>query len=410
MQTSRSSCRQAAIFLILSSQGFATVAWNAVPTLSPSQIIDAPADMGPIPTPAYFGRELSRDADTTLISGTSNLGSGVCYVYKKNRFGDWEHGDTLIIPDADFTLQDIVVEGNMALITATNKVAAGRVYVYRRVREGWRFVQRIDPPLNAPGGYAQGALSFDGKTAVVTAPFGDGAAYVYTRNSAGTLDLTATLVETSPGPLFLQFGAAAVVDGSDLVVGASGANDFHGGVYVYKRVQGTWQLLQVLAASDGAAGDAFGAPIALSGKTMLIGATSDDRSQADQIHQGSAYVFAKHDGQWHEEQKIENPTNGAFSDPIALDGRRLVIVARYIREHANDPNGIARAYVYERRRGSWSSTAVLEGPQPSNDFALDLELDGKTILTSDITVPTPDPVFDGQAYEFRLRLDDPPQP
>jgi hypothetical protein len=391
----------AAVVCLASVASFA----SAAPVLQPSQTIEAPADPGPIQTESSIGGRVAIDGDQLL------LGSAQGYLYRRDRSGDWNHRDTLLIPDANFQFRRGIVHGNTAVIAtlfAHLDQLTGRLYVYRRVGGAWKLVQSIDEPTDEPGGFAEYGVAFDGKTIVIGAPLNNGAAFVYSRNPNGTFELAATLRETPPpAPFLLSYGASAAVDGNTLAIGATGANDSNGGVYVYHRAQGAWQLDQVLAASDPQFGAEFGNAIASSNDRLLVGARSADRSDDVPTLAGAAYVFSKQQGhQWHEERKIPNPTNGSFGWVLALDGRRAVIAANYIRPHDDDPYGtplaFARAFAYDRKQGTWTLSAALEGFQPSNNFALDVAVQGRHVFSGDPTVHTPDPLFEGQAYEFTL--------
>jgi len=88
-------------------------------------------------------------------------------------------------------------------------------------------------------------------------------------------------------------GGSVSLDGNTALIGAvwdddNGVNS--GSAYVFTRTGTTWTQQQKLVASDGAAGDAFGCSVSLSGNTALIGAPYDDDNGGDS---GSAYVFIK---------------------------------------------------------------------------------------------------------------------
>jgi hypothetical protein len=46
---------------------------------------------------------------------------------------------------------------------------------------------------------------------------------------------------------------------------------------------------------------------------------------------------------------------------------------------------------------------ALVPPTASNNFALDFSIDGCRFLTADAYIPTPDPIFDGEAYLYQLK-------
>jgi len=64
-----------------------------------------------------------------------------------------------------------------------------------------------------------------------------------------------------------------------------------------------------IAANDGAAKDSFGAAVAISGDTAIIGAVFDDDLGEDS---GSAYIFGREDdGTWSQQAKLLAPDGKA---------------------------------------------------------------------------------------------------
>src|SRR5262245_52455304 len=96
-----------------------------------------------------------------------------------------------------------------------------------------------------------------------------------------------------------EFGRSVAVSGDTLVVGATGddigANNNQGSAYVFVRSGGVWSFQQKLTANDGAAGDGFGRSVAISGDTVAISSFSGN---------GAAYVFVRSGGVWTFQQKL----------------------------------------------------------------------------------------------------------
>ena len=94
------------------------------------------------------------------------------------------------------------------------------------------------------------------------------------------------------------FGEFVAVDGDTIVAGAirddcpPGLGNTCGAAYVFIRDGAGWTQRAKLTASDAAAGDQFGSSVAVSGDTVVIGASQDD------VRRGSAYVFVKPAGGW----------------------------------------------------------------------------------------------------------------
>jgi hypothetical protein len=110
--------------------------------------------------------------------------------------------------------------------------------------------------------------------------------------AVGAASQQAKLTATD-GAAFDDFGLSVAVDGDTAVVGAFnddvGANANQGSAYVFTRTGSTWTEQAKLTAADGAADDEFGARVAVSGDTALVGVPSDDVGGNQE--QGSAYVF-----------------------------------------------------------------------------------------------------------------------
>lgn len=146
------------------------------------------------------------------------------------------------------------------------------------------------------------------------------------------------------------------VDGDTLVVGVpradiAGSAD-QGAVYVFVKPSGGWTatLTQTakLTASDGAANDQFGASVAISGDTILVGAAYDDNAQGTDA--GSAYVFLEPAGGWvdaTEDGKLTSTAVSAshrFGLGVDLEGDVAVVGAQ----------GNNSVYVFEKPVGGWT--------------------------------------------------------
>ncbi|HEY0193690.1 MAG TPA: FG-GAP repeat protein, partial [Kofleriaceae bacterium] len=87
------------------------------------------------------------------------------------------------------------------------------------------------------------------------------------------------------------FGAAVAMSGDTAVIGASRDaqhGDGAGAAYVFVRTGARWVQQAKLVAADGAANDNFGVAVAISGDTLVVGAMFNDERDSDA---GAAYVF-----------------------------------------------------------------------------------------------------------------------
>jgi len=125
-----------------------------------------------------------------------------------------------------------------------------------------------------------------------------------------------------------RFGASVAISGNTAIVGAAlndDAGSASGSAYVFDTTTGN-QLLK-LTASDAAKGDDFGFSVAISGNTAIVGAALDDDTG---LHSGSTYFFDVTTG--NELFKL-TPSDAAVSDQfgtsVAISGNRAIVGARF---------------------------------------------------------------------------------
>ena len=203
-------------------------------------------------------------------------------------------GDTLAVGAANEDSSATGVNGDQTDNSAAN---AGAVYVFMRSGDVWS-QQAYLKASNTTGTDNFGvavALGADGSTLAVgatgegtNATSNSGAVYIFTR-AAGTWTQQA-YIKASNTEAFDSFGSAVALsaDGSTLAVGATsedsnatGVNGAQsdnsaadaGAVYVFTRNAGVWAQQAYLKGSNAAAGDTFGALVALSadGSVLAVG-------------------------------------------------------------------------------------------------------------------------------------------
>jgi len=99
-------------------------------------------------------------------------------------------------------------------------------------------------------------------------------------------------VEFGRGSFGDGFGESVSVDGNIIAVGAPYSDHNNrldaGSLFVYELIGKSW-VQSKMEASDGLAGDHFGSSVAVSGKTVIVCADSDDTGAKS--NQGSCYIF-----------------------------------------------------------------------------------------------------------------------
>jgi len=190
----------------------------------------------------------------------------------------------------------VSLSGSSVLIGAPNENQgvhsnSGAAYVFLNTAGIWALQQRIQPGAgtNAASGSSVG---LDVDTAVIGAPgTTNGTAFAYTRVAGvWTLNTTLTASDAAAGD---NFGASVAASGNLIAVGAplaSGAGAASGKAYEFNLVGLTYSQIDALVATNNAAGDNFGASIALDSGYALVGAPL--ASAGAGASNGAAYVFA----------------------------------------------------------------------------------------------------------------------
>lgn len=148
----------------------------------------------------------------------------------------------------------------------------------------------------------------------------------------------------SDGAAHYGFGVSVALSRNTLLVGSPGGKRNAGAVYVFVRNGAGFGRQAILTASDGAAGDRFGASVALKGDTALVGADHDSKRDA-----GAAYVFVRKGRTWSETQKLtasDGDERDGFGGDVALSGNTAVVGASLTDLRGKDTVGAA--YVFTR--------------------------------------------------------------
>lgn len=204
--------------------------------------------------------------------------------------------------------------------------------------------------------------------------------------AAATFTLTQTLVDALPAAGD-GFGAAVALDANRALVGIPGDSTFgsdRGAATLFDTATGA--ILQSYANPLGAAGDEarFGAAVALEGSTVLIGAP--DQDIAGDNAAGQAYQFSTASPA--PQRTLTNPAispNERFGQAVAIDGSRLYVALPG--DDTNSPStGPAGGQVIEYDTGFLAPQRVLEGNTQVNfrGFGGSLAADGGRLAVGEV--------------------------
>jgi FG-GAP repeat/PKD domain len=193
-----------------------------------------------------------------------------------------------------------------------------------------------------------------------------------------------TIISAEDGQADDGFGASVAMSGDTLVVGAPGASD-GGAAYVFTRCGGSWTLQQKLLPAPPnpttAQVDDFGATVAISGETIAVG---DPHGSYMGTQNGGVYVFVRNGGTWSQQAFLERfDDEQTLGWSLSLDGDTLAVGAPF-GEHPGGTSG--RVFVYLRSGTSWGfqqEIAGVLGIQGPVQFGRSVSLDQDTLVVGD---------------------------
>ncbi len=390
------------------------------------------------------------DSSTTGVNSTPNesaTDSGAVYVFVRSgtewtqqaylkasntgaddRFGSAVAvaGDTLVV---GVHQED---SSGTGVITTPNEGASNSGAAYVFVRSGTTWTQQAMLKGLNTGSFDQfgGIVSIDGNTLVVGAVGEDGsgtgvnpssneavtsagAAYVFVRS--GTTWTQQAYLKASNTGMTDRFGIAVAVSGDTIAVAArdedgSGtginpaSNDLavdSGAAYVFVRSGTTWTPQATLKASNTSAGDSFGQSLALSGDTLVVGATLEDgsgtgvnpASNEAAVDAGAAYVFVRNGSAWTQQALLKASNTGGndqFGRSVAVSGDTVIVGANLEDGGGTGVNPASdeaaadagAAYVFVRSGTAWSQQAYLKASNTGagDRFGSSVAADGGTLF------------------------------
>ncbi len=215
-----------------------------------------------------------------------------------------------------------------------------------------------------------------------------------------TLTYERSIYNPTPHPLDF-FGCSVGLSGTNLVVGAyngdAGSTADAGSAYVFDAATG--DLVQTLTSPTPTANDRYGAAVAVSGDTVIVGAPQDAHEGTGT---GAGFIYDAPSGV--KLATLLNPVasgTSKFGSAVAADGARLAVGA----------SSTGNAYIYEGRITSSPPTANDDSFNvPENASATTLDVlandtadDPSLLAVTDVTQPTHGSVtiaVDGKSVQY----------
>jgi len=373
------------------------------PTFTQQQKLGA-SDVSP---GARFGGALAISGDTVVVGaqfhdGAAGIDQGTAYVFIRSSSGAWTQQQKL---EPSFAAENsrfgasVAISGDTVVVGAPGDpgelgLQQGSAYVFVRSGGVWSEQRKLEAsdPAQFDGFGSSVAISDD--TIVVGAVLASGAlsndqgaAYVFVRSGGGVWTQTQKLEVSVPDARIASFfGDSVAISGDTFVIGApnyfDGAAGFgQGAAYVFVRSGGVWSEQQKLLASDPGPFELFGDSVAISGDTVVVGASFGTGAVDPQ--QGTAYVFVRSGAVWSEQQKLEAPdaaANVRFGDSVAISGD-TVVVGSFLAAGAVGPQQ-GKAYVFMRSGPVWTlqQNLVPSDAEALDQFGSSVALSGETLM------------------------------
>ena len=307
---------------------------------------------------------ISSDALTAVVGGWGDAAdTGAAWVFTRAGGGWSQQGGKLVGagavgPGRQGRAVAVSGDGSTAIVVAPyDDGDTGAAWVYTRSAGVWSQQGGKLVGTGAAGTAAQGwsvALSADGDTAIVGGIWDGsdaGAAWVFTRSAGAWSQQGDKLVGAGAvGPAYQGYSVALSADGDTALVGGVGDSGFVGAAWVFARSAGVWSQQGpklVGAGADGASFQGYSAALSADGGTALVGGYGDGSDR------GAAWVFARSGGAWTQlgARLVGAGAVGAaaqgWSVALSGDGRTAVLGG------PSDAGNAGAAWVFRRADQDW---------------------------------------------------------
>ena len=330
-----------------------------------------------------LGRSVAISGDTVVAAARRGA-----YVFVRPA-GGWADGtqtatlttDSGSAPDfASVAVAGDTIAAGAPMDTVGTDAGRGAAYAFAKPAGGWADATQTarltasdgvaDDSLGASVGISGDTVVAGAGGAAVGGRADQGAAYVFAKPAGGWADGVQSAKLTASdgaagdalggGAGFGQYGSVAI-DGDTIVAGAGaadiGGHADQGAAYVFTKPAGAWvDATQVakLTASDGAAGDLLGQQVAISGDTVVAGASG--ATIGGHVAQGAAYAFVRPGPGWANATQAAKLTSdiGATRDALGFSVAisRATIVAG---APAITADAAGAALAFTRPTAGWTS-------------------------------------------------------
>lgn len=308
--------------------------------VNPEAVMQNPGDSANLST-QWLGYSVALDGAHLLVGAPYAQGYGA--VYALTRSGATYSLTQQLRPDVSGYGKagvSVAVSGDLAVVGAPGTASA---YVYAFADGQWTLQSKLTEPSGRVSDRFGQSVAIFGDTLIVGEP-GYNCAHSFVRS--GTQWLYQSML-TSPQNNAAGFGSAVATANNLAVIGAPGNGWGQASVFVAS--SGVWSAGTALKATDISANTVeFGAALALSGETIVVGAPAGN----------AAYVFAYNDSKWKQQAKLlaaDGVTDSRFGAAVAVVANQAMVGA----PGNGDAATTGAAYLFNRIGTAWVQQAKL---------------------------------------------------
>jgi hypothetical protein len=257
------------------------------------------------------------------------VGGHSVYAFGQNSVGQWTQTAKITAPDAGILTGPIVFDGTSMLVRGYTPAQVSVVYSYTYDGSRWRAVGIIK-------GVAEfgRSMALDGCTALISSSPEEGApassphAFVHYFDRCRTGQWTyvnSIYSPTTTEAAYERFGASVAVSGNTALIGAPNSGPY-GRAYYYTKTGDVWSFKQAIEETGAQKHWGFGKTVALSNNLALVAAEYRDE---ERYHDGMVIAFGTNGTTWTQVGPV------TFYQPVEtlgyVDfGRRIIITPNYV--------------------------------------------------------------------------------
>ncbi|MDZ4686824.1 MAG: hypothetical protein SH850_17260 [Planctomycetaceae bacterium] len=269
---------------------------------------------------------------------------------------------------------EVAIEGHIAVVgqsahDSLDRLDSGAAYVYTRASAGapWVIEQTLIPADLTTGDYFGTAVAIHNGYLVIGASGANpAAAYVYVR--VGTVwTQQAKLIGPAGGSH--GFGSSVAINQNSIAVGEPYYSTFRGRAHVFTRSGSTWTLQRTFNPEVSVIEGGFGRSIAISGPTLAIGQEGTVRfpgTGVEYVGLGEVVVWSRSGTTWTMQDRVQ-PTDQTetdnFSSSISLVGSTLLVGASRARINGQS---VGAAYYFRPSGSEWIQQDRMNPPNPTD--------------------------------------------